>query len=193
VCLGRKDEAIAMMKKSLEMDPLSLVTNKSLGARYFWTGQYDRAIDQLKKTVELDPNYPDAHDLLADVYARKGMYKEAVEEEQKSLNLVGDTEGASILAEDYQAYGYQQAKRRQLLRTLVFLTEAAKERYVSPVNFAQTYALLNEKDQAFSWLEKAFKERSPWLTFLSADPQFDNLRSDPRFADLLKRIGFPQY
>lgn len=189
--IGKQKESIVVMKRALELDPLSLITNKSLGARYFWAGQYDKAIEQLQKTIELDPNYPDAHDLLADVYARKGMYKEATDEEKKSLNLAGDTEGASTLEEDYKKYGYQQAKHLQLQSYLEYLNEAAKEQYVSPLNFAQTYALLNEKDKAFEWLEKCYQERSPWLAFLATDPQYDNLRSDPRFKDLLRRVGLP--
>jgi adenylate cyclase len=190
--LGRKDESITVMKKAVEMDPLSRETNKALGARYFWARQYDRAIEQLQKTIELDQNYPDAHDLLADVYARKGMYKESIEEEQKYLNLLGDAEGATELGENFETFGYQQARRKQLERTLQYLKESEKQGYVSPVSFAQTYALLNQKDEAFAWLEKCYQERSPWLVVLKMDPQYDNLRSDPRLADLLKRIGFPE-
>ena len=71
------------------------------------------------------------------------------------------------------------------------LNEKAKQGYVSPAEFAVAYARLGDKDQAFAWLEKAYAERSPWLGFLKSDPDFDNLRSDPRFAELVKRIGLP--
>lgn len=189
--LGRFDEAIVEGKKAQELDPLSIDKNKSLGVTYFWAHQYDRAIEQFHKLLDLDPNSPGVHDHLADVYARKGMLPQAIAEEQEYLNLVQDEEGAEALARDYQASGYQQAKRLQFQRTLDFYNEAAKEQYVSPIAFAIVYSSLNEKDEAFEWLEKAYRERSPWLTYIKYDPQFDNLRSDPRFAELLRKIGLP--
>lgn len=189
--LGRFDEAIAEGKKAQELDPLSIDKNKSLGVTYFWAHQYDRAIEQFQKMLDLDPNSPEVHDHLADVYERKGMYPQAIEEEEKYLNLIQDEEGAKALANDYQTSGYQQAKRLQFQRILDSYNEAAKEQYVSPMAFAVAYSNLNEKDPAFEWLEKAYQERSPWLTYIKYDPQFDNLHSDPRFAELLRKIGLP--
>lgn len=189
LCVGRKDDAIAEMKLALEIDPLSLVTNKSLGARYLWTQQYDKAIDQLNKTVDLDPKYPDAHDLLADAYARKGMAKESIAERQTFLRLVGDDDGADTLGKDYAASGYDEAMRNLYNRTLEAYQQVAEEQYVSPVAFAELYSLLNQKDDAFLWLEKAFAEGAPWLVYLPADPVFDNLRSDPRFNNLVRRVA----
>lgn len=189
--LGRFDEAIVEGKKAQDLDPLSIDKNKSLGVTYFWAHQYDRAIEQFHKMLDLDPNSPGVHDHLADVYARKGMVSQAFEEEQKYLNLIQDEEGAEALARDYQTSGYQQAKRLQFQRILDSYNEAAKEQYVSPIAFAIVYSNLNEKDHAFEWLEKAYQERSPWLTWIKCDPQFDNLHSDPRFAQLLRKIGLP--
>lgn len=190
---GRKDEAIAEMKRAVEIDPLSLEVNKSLGATFLWAKQYDLAIQQLRRTLDLDPNYAPAHDLLADVYSRKGMSKEAIAEEQKYLSSSGDDDGAAALGQDYAEYGYQKAMQNLYEKSLDILKENAKEGYVSPMDFATIYALLDQKDEALQWLEKAYQERSPWLiVFVPTDPQFDNLRSDPRFAGLLRRIGLPR-
>jgi serine/threonine protein kinase/Flp pilus assembly protein TadD len=186
--LGRKDEAIEEMKRALEIDPLSLEINKSLGATLFWAKQYDPAIEQLRKTVDLDPNYAPAHDLLADAYSRKGMFKEAIAEEQKYLSLSGDKDGAEALGRDYAKFGYKKAMQNLYSKNLDILKENEKERYVSPISFAIIYALLDQKDEAFAWLEKAYQERSPWMVMLPTDQQFDNLRSDPRFAELTRRI-----
>jgi TolB-like protein/Tfp pilus assembly protein PilF len=190
--MGRFEEAITQAKKALELDPLSAETNKGLGATYFWAGQYDDAIAQYLKTVDLDPRIPDTYDFLSDAYARKGMYKEALAKEQKFLRLLGDEEGATILGKDFESYGYQKAKQRQLQAALNSYLDAAKEEYVSPILVAAMYAQLDKKDEAFEWIEKALEERSPWLIQIKTDPQFENLRSDPRFSEILRRVGLPQ-
>lgn len=190
--LSRWDEAIAEGRKAQELDPLSIQANKTLGATYYYAGRYDEAIDQYRKTIEIDPNFAETHDLLADSYAKKGMFKEAVEEEEKYLKLVGDEDGAASFVQDYAARGYQQAKRLQFQRTLDYVNELAEEQYVSPMTFATIYANLDQKDEAFAWLQKAYEIRTPWLVYISTDPQFENLHSDSRFADLLRRIGVPK-
>lgn len=190
--VSRWDEAISEARKAQEIDPLSVVTNKTLGATYYYAGKYDAAIAQYRKTIEINPDYAEAHDLLADAYAKKGMYKEAISEEKTFLKLAGDEEGAGLLDQDYIAHGYQEAKRLQFQRALDYYNEQAKEKYITPMTFATLYTNLNQKDEAFAWLQKAYEIRSPWLTYISTDPQFDNLHSDPRFADLLRRIGVPK-
>jgi tetratricopeptide (TPR) repeat protein len=163
----------------------------SLGSKYYWARRYDEAIEQYNKTLELDPKYPAVHDYLADAYAGKGAYKEAVTAEQKSLSLSGDDEGAAALGRDFAAFGYDRAIRNQYQKNLDQLQAASKQAYVSPMYFAFTYARLGDKDHAFAWLEKAYDEHQPWLAYLKTDPQFDPLRSDPRFADLFRRVGLP--
>jgi tetratricopeptide (TPR) repeat protein len=189
--LGRWEEAIAQSKRAQELDPLSVETNLSLGSKYYWARRYDEAIEQYKKTLELDPNFPAIHDYLADAYARKGAYKEAITAEQKSLSLSGDEEGAAALGRDFSTLGYDKTIRNQYQKNLDQLQAASKQAYVSPMYFVFTYARLGEKNQAFAWLEKAYDEHQPWLTYLRTDPQFDPLRSDPRFADLVRRVGIP--
>ena len=189
--MGRFDDAIAQVKHAQQLDPLSLEINNTLGSIYYWARQFDNAIEQYKKTLEIDPNFPDAHDYLADAYSGKKMYKEAIEEEQKYLELVGESESAEALSRNYKTYGYRKSKQMQFEEQLDLYMDAAKEQYVSPMAFAVIYAHLDKKDQAFHWLEEAYKERSIFLIFLKTDPQFDNLRSDQRFMELLKRIGLP--
>jgi eukaryotic-like serine/threonine-protein kinase len=188
---GLWDEAIAEMRRAQELDPLSAETTKSMGALLFWAGQYDRAIQQLQKAFEIDPNYAPAHDLLADVYARKGMYREAIAEEQRALILQGDGEGAATLLRDFQQQGYLPAKQLQSRKILHAYENAAGETYISPMVFAFLYAKLGDRDKAFAWLEKAYTERSPWLVYMRSDPQLETIRADPRFGDLLARIGLP--
>ena len=188
---GRWSEAIAQSKRAQELDPLSVETNVSLGSKYYWARRYDEAIEQYKKTLELDPKYPLVHDYLADAYAQKGAYAEAAAEEQNYLRLSGDEEGAAALGRDFAASGYGKAIRNQYQRNLELLKSAPKEAYISPMFFVFTYARLGERDQAFTWLEKAYEEHQPWLAYLRTDPQFDDLRSDPRFADLVRRVGIP--
>ncbi len=189
--MGRWEEAIAEEKRAQELEPLVLTANMSVGVAYFWAKQYDQALDQLKKTEELDPKYAEIHDAMADVYARKGMYKEAISEIEKYLRLSGDPEGADALIQEYQKSGYEAAIKSMWEKQLDRLMESAEEGYVSPMFFVFTYAHLNRKDEAFEWLEKAYQERSAWLVFLKTDPQFDNLRSDPRFTDMMKKVGLP--
>jgi TolB-like protein/Tfp pilus assembly protein PilF len=185
---GRWEEAIAEGKRAQELDPLSVETNRALGSIFYFAGRYEKAIDQYRKTIELDPKDARLHDFLAEVYARKGMYREAIAEQQTYLSLSGDDEAAQELGRDFASSGYQLAMDALYRKTLAFLEEAAKYAYVSSVHFAVLHAKLGENDKAFAWLEKAFQERQPWLGQMQVDPQFERLRSDRRFADLVRRI-----
>jgi serine/threonine-protein kinase len=189
--MGRWDEAPAQMKLARSSDPLSVGTNEGLAATYYWARRYDEAIAQLKEFLEIEPNAVSTHDLLAAVYARKGMHKEAMAELRQTFVLNGDKEGAEALGQDFETLGFDRVMRQVNQVTLRGLKESAKDGYVSPFFFATIYAKLGEKDQAFAWLNKAAAERSPWVTNIKTDPEFDGLRSDPRFTELLKLIGLP--
>ena len=186
--VSRWDDAIAQGKQAQQLDPLSVETNRALGSVYYWAGRNEEAFNQYKKTVELDPKDARMHGHLADVYARKRMYPEAIAEQQKYLSLAGDEEAAQDLGRDFASSGYPAAMKALYRKTFVFLEEAGKYAYVSPVHFAVLHAQLGENDQAFASLEKAFEERQPWLGQVKVDPQFEPLRSDPRFADLVRRV-----
>jgi TolB-like protein/Flp pilus assembly protein TadD len=186
--VSRWEEAIAEGKHAQELDPLSVETNRALGSVFYWAGRNEEALNQYRKTIELDPKDARLHGHLADVYARKGMYPEAIAEQQKYLSLSGDEEAAQDLGRDFASSGYPAAMEALYRKTLAFLEEAGKYAYVSPVHFAVLHAQLGQKDEAFSWLEKAFEERQPWLGQLKVDPQFEPLRSDPRFGQLIRRV-----
>jgi tetratricopeptide (TPR) repeat protein len=185
---GRWVEAIAEGKRAHELDPLSVETNRALGSIFYFAGRYEEAIDQYRKTIELDPKDARLYDFLADVYARNRMYPEAIAAQQKYLSLSGDEEAAQELGRDFASSGYHSAMEALYRKTLAFLEEAAKYAYVSSVHFAVLHAKLGQNDRAFAWLEKAFEERQPWLGQLRVDPQFEPLRSDPRFANLVRRV-----
>lgn len=185
--MGRKnwpDE----VKRAGELDPLSLVN--AGGGWYVESGQYDLALELTRKKLELYPNAAFLYATLGTVYARKQMYQEAIANAQKSVTLSGgEPRFLSDLGYCYAISG----KRNEALKILQQLNSLSKRRYVSPFDIATVYAGLNEKDSAFSWLDKAFTEHSNALVFLKSPTlvEMDNLRSDPRYAELERRIGLP--
>ncbi|MGI9165012.1 MAG: tetratricopeptide repeat protein, partial [Pyrinomonadaceae bacterium] len=197
--MGRADEGLAEMKRAYELDPLSIRINGGLGDMLAFAHahrQYDQAIEQFRRMIELGPgqwNLEGVYWNLGAVYEKKGMYVEAIAEYQKSLNLAGDSDLATALEQDYKTSGFIEAKRIMMRKTLQKMREASTGRRVPPLDFALIYAELGEKEQAFEWLEKAYEERSSALVHLGNGLvcTCDALRSDPRFADLLRRIGLP--
>jgi serine/threonine protein kinase/Tfp pilus assembly protein PilF len=185
--LGRHDEAIAEDRHARELDPVGVLINTVAGRTLHYARRYDEAIEHLKKTIELDQSSPTAHLRLGDVYVTKGMYREAVAEYQMTIKL-GDA-GDEVQIRLGAAYAKMGERERALdiLRGL-----QTRDSYVSPGQLAILYAALGEPEQVFASLEQAYAEHSPSLQFLKVDPAFDSLRSDPRFADLVKRIGLPQ-
>lgn len=187
--MGRHDESIAAIKRAQKLDPLSMPINANVGNRYAEAGRYDEALKQHRKTIEMDPHFPMAHRILGFTYMRMRMYQEAISEFQKAGNLEGDNLGyLRMAAPAYARWG----KREEAEKMLQQLLELSRTQYVSPVDIAAIYSCLGEKDQAFEWLEKAYRERSNRVEYLKVDPHWDELRDDPRFANLLQRIGLPQ-
>ena len=185
---GRFDEALAQIRRAQELDPLSLPVNMTLGWVLLNARQYDQSAEQLRKTLDMDRNFILAHHRLGVVYEQQGKYDEAIAEFKQVLNLsAGKPLGITTLAHAYALSG----KRADAQKTLAELQEISKRRYVSSASIALIYAALGDKVQAFAWLEKADKERDVMLTRLRVDPRFDTLRSDPRFADLARRIDIP--
>jgi TolB-like protein/DNA-binding winged helix-turn-helix (wHTH) protein/Tfp pilus assembly protein PilF len=181
---GRFDEAMLHLKRAHELDPLGMDLNWDIATLLTFSRHYDQAIEQLQKTVEMDATYAPAHDGLAATYLVKGMYEEAIAEHKKAIALDGSSRRVADLGYAYAVAG----KRSEALKVLDELKEQAKQRYVSPYEFAIIYMGLGEKDQAFEWLNKTYEENTYKLSFLRVNPQFDSLRADPRFADLLRRM-----
>jgi tetratricopeptide (TPR) repeat protein len=183
---GRFDEAIAEIKRAQELDPLSLIINTVMGRIYWQTRQYDQGIEQLRKTIEMDPNFAPAHRHLGVVYELKGMYPEAIAEIQRAVTLSGNgREYIAILGQAYAVAG----KRAEALKIIEGLKEESKRHYVPAYGIAVTYARLGEKDLAFEWFEKAYEEHDYGLVSMKIQPTLDSLHSDPRFADLVRRLG----
>jgi serine/threonine protein kinase/tetratricopeptide (TPR) repeat protein len=181
--MGLFDEAIAEAKRALELDPLSLNINWLLGVVYLFARQYDRAIEQFRKTLELDPNFFVVHAFLGLAYIQKSMYEESIAELEKAVAISPINLSLTCLG-----YGYAAAGRRlEAQKVLDQLNEISKEKYVPALHRAIICAGLGEKDKAFEWLQKAYEER--FIIAIKVNQAFDSLRSDPRFADLLRRMN----
>jgi len=186
--MGHHAEAIAEMKKSQELDPLSLIINVAIGWTYYMARQYDDAIEQLLKTVELDPNYPVTYWILGLLYRITGRHESAISAGEKGVSLSGGSPlMRAALAHTYGKSGM--AKEAQ--QVLDDLTELANHKYVASHFFAGIHIGLGDGDRAIEYLEKSYEEHSHWLIYLHLDPSMDDLRSDPRFQDLLRRVGLP--
>ena len=182
---GQLDEAIAEMKRAQELDPLSLIINAELGTIYMWARQYDKAIEQLRKTIEMDPSFYYAHWTLGETYDLSGNVQEALKEYQTAYRLSDDPAMLGFMGHTHAISG----KKDEALKMLDQMREISRQRYVPAYSFAQVYAALGDKDQAFQWLEKSYQDRAPDMVQLKVDPMLDSLHSDPRFADLVKRMG----
>jgi len=185
ITTGRFDQAITEGRRAVELDPLSLIANLELGAIYGYARQNDQAIAQLRKIIEMDPNWYLARMVLCQSYSFKGEYGEAVAECEKARGLNDDPAVLSYLARAYVLSG----KRDEALKVVAQMQELDKQRYVPAYGFGFAYAALGDKDQAFQWLERSLQDGGWEITFLKVDPALDNLRSDPRFNDLVKRVG----
>jgi serine/threonine protein kinase/Flp pilus assembly protein TadD len=183
--MGRLDEAIVAEKWAHELDPVSLIISTNIGMYLYYARQYDKAIEQLLNTLRMDVTFFPAHVFLGLAYEQKGMFEEAITELKKAINFSGGDLSLAGLGHAYAVSG----KRDEAQKLLKELSEQSQHRYVSPYHMAMISAGLGEKEQSFEWLDKACKDRSGWLVFIKVDPNLDGFRSDPRFTDLLLRIG----
>ncbi len=181
---GQHEQAVNEIKRARELDPLSPGVNATVGYLFFGARQYDQAIESLKKTLELDQNYPYAHLFLGFTYAAKGMYSEAIAAYQEAIKLGLDTPSTQI----HLGAAYARAGNREKAQAILKRLQTSKE-YVSPGELAMLYTAMGEREQAFSSLEKAYETHDLQLQYLGVSPEFDPLRADPRFQDLLRRVG----
>lgn len=179
--LGRFDEALAGIKQAMELEPYSLQRHQGLGQVFYYARQYDQALEQGRILLELDPKDGSGFWL---AYLHKGMYEEAIAELRKEV--AGRSNPVSV----HLGYAYAVAgKRDEAQKVIDKLNEQSNQQYVSAFSRALIYAGLGEKDQAFDWLEKSYQAREREMSWIRVDPKMDNLRTDPRFANLLQRIG----
>ncbi|HLN97683.1 MAG TPA: tetratricopeptide repeat protein [Pyrinomonadaceae bacterium] len=184
--MERQDQAAAEIRRAHELDPLSLIINTDIGFQLYYTRHYDQAISQLKTTLEMKPDFPLAHLWLGRAYQEKAMYGEALAEFKTveaafrdwpvAIAAIGFVDGVS-------------GRRTDALKVLSDLKNLSERKYVTSYGTALVHAGLGDRDNAFLWLDRAYEERTHWLVWLKLDPRWDTLRADPRFIDLVRRVG----
>jgi serine/threonine-protein kinase len=186
VLAGRGQDAAAQSRKALQSDPLSLIINTLLGWVPYYERRYDEAIEQHHRTLEMDSGFVPAHFFLGLCFVQKSMFEDAVAEFQRAASLFGE----STLFTVVQGYARAMADDREgAARILSELSRSANGRYIQPYYTAAVHAALGDENHTFEWLNKACDERDTWMAFLGVDPIWDGIRSDERFARLVKRVG----
>ena len=184
--LGRFDDALREMKRAQELDPLSPVINANLGATLMNARQYDAAIEQLRRTLVLDPHFGPAHGRLSEVLYLKGQNAEAAEHFLQSLwaDALSEQQLAALRT-TYASSGWKGFSEKRA----EFVAENRKRTYIAGSTLAVFYAEMGDKEKALEWLERAYAERDEWLVYLNVRPAYDALHADPRFQDLVRRVG----
>ena len=184
--MGRFDEAIAEDKRALDLDPLSAAVNADLGWDLYLARRYDEAIEQLRKAVDLEPNYWVSLVLLGRCYEQTGKPKEAVAAFEKARQVENSIpEVIAALGHGYAVAG----RRAEALKTIRELQERSKKEFVPSYTIATIYTGLGMREQAIQYLIKSFDEGSYYMIHLKVEPILDPLRTDPRFTDVMRRVG----
>lgn len=186
--LGRSEEALAVAKRALDLDPASPAVSHSLAVQLYLARRFDQAIEQAHNTLEMDSNFAISYQLLGEVHVSKGLYREGL----LALEKFSALSRTSAISRALVGYSHARlGERSAALRIIEELTSASKHSFIPAFLYALVYAGLEDKDQAFGWLEKAYEERFNRLAYLKQDALWDPLRSDPRFIDMLRRLGIP--
>jgi len=186
--MGRFEESIRHYDTALDLDPFSLQINMNLATTYYLRGEYERSINHLAKTIELEPNYMPTHFLLGCIYIQQNRLAEAIAEFQFIYKL--DEEAWMALG--FMGYAHALADQRAEAETLLnILQDISLRKYVSPYSMLVIHLALGPQERVFELLEQLYEESNDWLVWLKVSPELKGLRKDPRFKNLLKRIGFP--
>jgi len=184
---GRFSEALEEEQRALELDPLNTLAGAQIGQIYAYQREYDKALAQIQRDLEIDPNYPISYVVLARIYQYQGKNEKTMETWEQFSARTGQTENT---AETKQAFATGGMKG--FLKKWIELQSDPASPLYNPLDVAQGYSSLGDKDKAFLWLNKAYDARQILLMNLKVDPLYTSLRSDPRYADLASRIGLPQ-
>lgn len=187
--VGRIDDGIAEEMRARELDPLSLPINNALSGRFLAAGRYDEALQQVQETLKLDSHFPQAHQTLGWVYLNSGKQVNAIQEFRNALQLSGPDDSDLMLDVGF-AYAVT-GEREQARRILEKLKVLHQQGLAAPGSIGILYGALGESDAAFAWLQKAYDERDPELTYIKTGRRFEPLRRDPRYRELVRRVGLP--
>ena len=188
VVLGRFEEGFAQMRQAQELDPASVIIQSDAGKFFFLARQNDLATTHLRKALEMDPNFGIAHEWLIQSMIQKRQFEESLAEVRSLQRLDDSFLPRALLGQTYAAMG----KKADALAAIRESRRRAKRGPLEPGHWAVVYAQLGDKDRAFALLEQAYRSRSTAMTSLKVNPEYDLLRSDPRFTDLLRRVGLAQ-
>jgi serine/threonine protein kinase/tetratricopeptide (TPR) repeat protein len=188
IAMGHPDEAVAQIKQNQQIDPLSISAVGNVAWELYWARRYDEAIEQVQKELSVNPSWHHAHLVLGLCLVQKHDFAKGIEEVQKAVDLSNNKMSIGFVAHAMALSGNKAGARK----ILGDLEKQSQQRYVSPWWPAIVYPDLGDKEKAFFWLEKAYQGREHDLVFSNAWPMFDSLHSDPRYQDLLRRVGLPQ-
>ena len=183
--IGRNEEALKEVEKAQELDPLSLIINANRGYTLYVSRRYADAMTAIQKTLQLDPNFAIAYQYLTYIRIQEKEYSQAVESARRATLLAPDNLTFRADLASALAYNGQREEAQKMLADLLSGTE-----YITPVDIAAVYISLDDKVNALRWLEEAYRTRSDPITYINNEPRFDPLRNDPRFQDLIHRLGF---
>jgi TolB-like protein/DNA-binding winged helix-turn-helix (wHTH) protein/Tfp pilus assembly protein PilF len=185
--MGRNEEGFVQLRQAIALDPLNVLHMDELGGLFFTARQYDEANRAFQKAFEMDPNDSWSHLGFGEIYGEKKMYREAIAELEKAVNLSDRTDDAAV-ASLGKVLG-DSGRKQEARNLLEELKERSEHHYISPYLIALVQIGLGERDEAIASLEQGYTNRDQWMMYLKVDPRMDDLRSDPRFKDLLRRVG----
>jgi tetratricopeptide (TPR) repeat protein len=180
---------VAARKLCKALDPLSPFTVADVGYPLYYARRFDEAIKAYQEALEMDPNLSWGHLWIGQVLVQQGKFDQAIDEIQQAIRLSnGDIRARATLGHAYAVAG----RRAEAMQVIDELKQLSQQRYVSPYFVAVVYAGLQDDDEAFTWLEKAYQEHHPYLILMDVEPVFDRIRNDSRFIALKKRVGLNQ-